>query len=503
MVLAAYARIADTRSQSKVPLTQFSDLGLSAPLLQALASIGHTVPTPIQAGAIPTLLSGHDLVGIAQTGTGKTAAFGLPMLQRLTASATPRRPSRPRALILAPTRELATQIADSLTKLSANLQGVRIAVVFGGVGYRPQVDGLRRGVDILVACPGRLLDLVEQKACDLSGVEILVLDEADRMFDMGFIVPIRKIVAMIPKQRQTLLFSATMPQEIASLAKAYLTDPKRVEVAPQATTVDRVEQQVIHVDHARKSTLLAHLLSDPKMDRAIVFTRTKHGANRVSERLEKQGIAASAIHGNKSQAAREKALAAFRAGDLRVLVATDLAARGIDVHAISHVVNYDLPNEPESYVHRIGRTARAGATGVAIAFCAPDERSMLKSIERMTRQLIPVVALPALPATPASHASPAGARDDDERRPHRQGRPPQRQGRSHGKSDGQGQRSGRSSGPSSKPGQRPQNHRPRSAGGGGSGSLGEVGFLRSASPPRGQDRLKRQRPAPSGRPFRF
>ena len=484
MDLAAYARIADTRSQSKVPLTQFSDLGLSAPLLQALASIGHTVPTPIQAGAIPSLLSGHDLVGIAQTGTGKTAAFGLPMLQRLTASATPRRPSRPRALILAPTRELATQIADSLTKLSANLQGVRIAVVFGGVGYRPQVDGLRRGVDILVACPGRLLDLVEQKACDLSGVEILVLDEADRMFDMGFIHPIRRIVALIPKQRQTLLFSATMPPEIANLTKAYLTDPKRVEVAPQATTVDRVEQQVIHVDHARKSTLLAHLLSDPKMDRAIVFTRTKHGANRVSERLEKQGIAASAIHGNKSQAAREKALAAFRAGDLRVLVATDLAARGIDVTAISHVVNYDLPNEPESYVHRIGRTARAGAAGVAIAFCAPDERSMLKSIERMTRQLIPVVALPNLPAAPAGHATPAGARDDEQRSP-RQGRP-HRQGRSNGKSDGYSQR-GRSSGPSSKAGQRPQSHRPRSAGGG-SGSIGDIGFLRSASPPRGQDR---------------
>ena len=443
------------------------------------------MPTPIQAGAIPSLLSGHDLVGIAQTGTGKTAAFGLPMLQRLTASATPRRPSRPRALILAPTRELATQIAESLTQLSANLQGVRIAVVFGGVGYRPQVDGLRRGVDILVACPGRLLDLVEQKACDLSGVEILVLDEADRMFDMGFIHPIRRIVAMIPKQRQTLLFSATMPPEIANLTKAYLTDPKRVEVAPQATTVDRVEQQVIHVDHARKSTLLAHLLSDPKMDRAIVFTRTKHGANRVSERLEKQGIAASAIHGNKSQAAREKALAAFRAGDLRVLVATDLAARGIDVTAISHVVNYDLPNEPESYVHRIGRTARAGASGVAIAFCAPDERSMLKSIERMTRQMIPVVALPNLPAPPAGHASPAGAREDE--RPSRQGRPPHRQGRSQGKSDSYGQR-GRSSGPSSKPAQRPHGNRPRpSSGGGGSGSLAEVSFLR-ASPPRGQDR---------------
>ena len=463
-------------------MTQFSDLGLSAPLLQALASIGHTVPTPIQAGAIPSLLSGHDLVGIAQTGTGKTAAFGLPMLQRLTASATQRRPSRPRALILAPTRELASQIAESLTQLARNLPGVRIAVVFGGVGYRPQVDGLRRGVDILVACPGRLLDLVEQKACDLSGVEILVLDEADRMFDMGFIVPIRRIVAMIPKQRQTLLFSATMPPEITNLTKAYLTDPKRVEVAPQATTVDRVEQQVIHVDHARKSTLLAHLLSDPKMDRAIVFTRTKHGANRVSERLEKQGIAASAIHGNKSQAAREKALAAFRAGDLRVLVATDLAARGIDVQAISHVINFDLPNEPESYVHRIGRTARAGAAGVAIAFCAPDERSMLKSIERMTRQLIPVVALPALPATPAGHSAPAGARDD-ERSP-RQGRP-YRQGRSQGKSEGQGQR-GRSSGPSSKPAQRPHSNRPRSSGGG-SGSLAGVSFLR-ASPPRGQDR---------------
>ena len=490
-------------------MTQFSDLGLSAPLLQALASIGHDIPTPIQSGAIPSLLTGRDLIGIAQTGTGKTAAFGLPMLQRLTATQVPRRPMRPRALILAPTRELATQIADSLKQLSQNLGSVRIAVVFGGVGYRPQTDALRRGVDILVACPGRLLDLIEQKTCDLSGIEILVLDEADRMFDMGFIHAIRRIVALVPKQRQTLMFSATMPAEIASLAKAYLTNPERVEVTPQATAVELIDQKVVHIDHPRKSALLAHLLGDAGMTRTIVFTRTKHGANRVAERLERQGITASAIHGNKSQTAREKALAGFRAGEVRVLVATDLAARGIDVQAISHVVNFDLPNEPESYVHRIGRTARAGAKGTAIAFCASDERSMLKAIERMTRQAIPVMALPTFAPIPAYQA-PAGEREDEKPR-HRQPRQQQhrqgqrnghgqgqgksygegqgrRNGNGHGqsqaKADGQGQRP-RSSQP--KPGASKPRHQAPQRHSGGGGSLGDISFLR-ASAPRGQDR---------------
>ncbi len=520
--LAAFARFADTCSLAKVPLTQFSDLGLSAPLLQALASIGHATPTPIQSGAIPSLLTGRDLIGIAQTGTGKTAAFGLPMLQRLAANPAKRLPRRPRALILAPTRELATQIGDSLKKLSQHLNGTRIAVVFGGVGYRPQVDALQKGVDILVACPGRLLDLVEQKACDLTGIEILVLDEADRMLDMGFIHSIRRIVALVPKQRQTLLFSATMPTEIAALTKAYLSNPDRVEVTPQATTVEKIDQKVVHIDHARKSALLAHLLGDAGMSRTIVFTRTKHGANRVAERLEKQGIAASAIHGNKSQTAREKALAGFRAGDLRVLVATDLAARGIDVQAISHVVNFDLPNEPESYVHRIGRTARAGASGTAIAFCAPDERSMLKAIERMTRQTIPVMALPEqLPVLPAYQA-PAGDRDDEQPRQHRQGRP-QRQGKRNGHAlhgqakhgnaprDGQPQQNGHrhaapkphrkgnsqgqsasghaANGHQSKRGgaHKPRHPAPQRSHGGGSGAgIGDVGFLRAAAP-RGQD----------------
>jgi ATP-dependent RNA helicase RhlE len=470
-------------------VTQFSDLGLAAPLLRALATIGHTTPTPIQSGAIPSLLDGRDLIGIAQTGTGKTAAFGLPMLQRLTATPAPRRPMRPRALILAPTRELASQISDSLKQLAQHLGGVRIAVVFGGVGYRPQTDALKRGVDILVACPGRLLDLVEQRACDLSGVEILVLDEADRMLDMGFIHAIRRIVAIVPKVRQTLLFSATMPAEIAGLAKAYLSNPERVEVTPQATTVEKIDQQVIHIDHARKSALLAHLLGDAGWSRTIVFTRTKHGANRVAERLEKQGIAASAIHGNKSQTAREKALAGFRAGDLRVLVATDLAARGIDVQAISHVVNFDLPNEPESYVHRIGRTARAGASGTAIAFCAPDERSMLKAIERTTRQAIPVLALPAF-AMPAGPQTPAGARDDD-----RRDRGPRRQPRNgHGKSHaqarsnshGKGHAKGHAQKPASQPKPAPRHHAPSRSHGGGGGSLSDIGFLRAS--PRGQDR---------------
>jgi ATP-dependent RNA helicase RhlE len=299
------------------------------------------------------------------------------------------------------------------------------------------------------------------------------------MFDMGFIHALRRIVALVPKQRQTELFSATMPAEIASLAKAYLTNPERVEVTPQATAVEIIDQRVIHVDHARKSSLLAHLLGDPGMTRTIVFTRTKHGANRVSERLEKQGVAASAIHGNKSQTAREKALAAFRAGDLRVLVATDLAARGIDVQAISHVVNFDLPNEPESYIHRIGRTARAGATGTAIAFCAPDERSMLKAIERMTRQLIPVTALPTLAPPPAGHYTPAGAREDEAPR-HRQSRSQQRPRNG----QNQGQRSKTSYASKSAPRHRSPS---RPISGGGSGSLAEIGFLRAA-PPRGQDR---------------
>jgi ATP-dependent RNA helicase RhlE len=450
-------------------LTQFTDLGLSAALLQALASIGHQAPTPIQARAIPHLLNRNDLIGIAQTGTGKTAAFGLPMLQRL-AEDGQRRPGRPRALILAPTRELATQIGDSLTALARNLKDMRIGVVFGGVGYRPQTDMLRRGLDILVACPGRLLDLMQQRACDLSAVEILVLDEADRMLDMGFIHDIRRIVAQVPKQRQTLLFSATMPREIADLAKAYLSDPKRVEVTPQATTVEKIEQRVIHVDHPRKPALLGHLLADPGMARAIVFTRTKHGANRVAERLEKQGIAAAAIHGNKSQSARERALVALRSGSTRVLVATDLAARGIDVAGITHVVNFDLPNEPESYVHRIGRTARAGASGAAIAFCAPDERSMLRAIERVTRQTIPVEPLPALAAAPGQPQ----ARADDRvyrERPQPQARPQRKAGKARGHA---------------KPQSRPHAPRRREAPSGGS-ALADLSFLR-ASPLRDRER---------------
>jgi len=466
-------------------LTQFSDLGLSAPLLQALASIGHTTPTPIQMGSIPDLLTGRDLIGIAQTGTGKTAAFGLPMLQRLTASAKAKQPGKPRALILAPTRELVTQIAESLTQLGRHLPGFRVSTAFGGVGHRPQIDALRRGVDVMIACPGRLLDLIEQRACDLSAVEILVLDEADRMLDMGFIQPIKKIVAMVPRQRQTLLFSATMPGEIASLSKAYLNDPKRVEVTPQATTVELIDQQVIFVDHARKPALLAVLLANPAMTRTIVFTRTKHGANRVAERLDRQNISSAAIHGNKSQGARERALADFREGSVRVLVATDLAARGIDVAGITHVVNFDLPHEPESYVHRIGRTARAGASGAAIAFCAGDERSMLKAIERMTRQPVQIVPMPLLPTPTAADLAPI-PRHVDERSS--RSRSPGRNGSGgKGRSQGGGNGRGASAPPAhgAKPPQRGGQRRP-SLGGSGGGNIGEVGFLRSAAP-RSQD----------------
>jgi ATP-dependent RNA helicase RhlE len=366
---------------------KFADLRLVEPLLRAVATEGYTVATPIQIKAIPPVLEGHDLMGCAQTGTGKTAAFALPILQRL--SATRPAAKRIRCLVLCPTRELASQIGDSFTAYGRNLL-LRSTVIFGGVNQNPQVRALRAGVDILVATPGRLLDLMNQGFIDLRGIEILVLDEADRMLDMGFIRDIRKIIAKLPASRQTLLFSATIPPEIQELASSLLRDPVTVRVTPVATTADRIDESVYFVEKRNKPQLLAHLVETLPMMRAIVFTRTKHGADKVVRHLNKCGIRADAIHGNKSQNNRERALENFRCEKTPVLVATDIASRGIDVDGITHVVNYDLSHEPETYIHRIGRTARAGASGSAVAFCDREEVSSLRAIERLLRRPIPV-----------------------------------------------------------------------------------------------------------------
>jgi ATP-dependent RNA helicase RhlE len=369
-------------------LTKFTDLGLDQALLKALATEGYTTPTPIQAEAIPGVMAGRDLLGIAQTGTGKTAAFALPILHRLAARRRPATRERCRVLVLAPTRELASQIAESFRSYGRHL-GFSVAVVFGGVPHRPQTQALERGVDILVATPGRLLDHMGEGNIALSAVETLVLDEADQMLDLGFLVPIRRIVRHLPQRRQSLFFSATMPSEIGKLAGELLTDPLKVSVAPAATTVERVSQRVILVERSRKVAMLAELFSDPAMSRTLVFTRTKRGADRVARRLEMLGVKVAAIHGNKSQRQREAALAGFKASRIRALVATDIAARGIDVDQVTHVVNFELPNMPESYVHRIGRTARAGAEGIAISLCDGEEQAYLRDIERLTRQRIP------------------------------------------------------------------------------------------------------------------
>ncbi len=370
--------------------SSFAELALIEPIRRALSLENYQRPTPIQAAAIPPLLAGRDLCGIAQTGTGKTAAVALPMLQRLAAEATPRRRFSPRALVLAPTRELAIQIGESFRAYGRFLS-LRHAVIFGGVGQQPQVAALAAGVDILIATPGRLIDLMEQGRVRLDGVSIFVLDEADRMLDIGFIRPIRRIIAALPSARQSVCFSATMPPEVAKLCNDILRDPTRVEVTPAASTVERIDQRVFFVDTPDKRRLLASLLRDRTVTRALVFTRTKHGANRVAEQLSRGGVRADAIHGNKSQNARQRAIAGFRDGRLRVLVATDIAARGIDIDGISHVINYELPNVPETYVHRIGRTARAGAAGTAISFCDRAERGSLRDIERLTRRSLTVV----------------------------------------------------------------------------------------------------------------
>jgi ATP-dependent RNA helicase RhlE len=368
----------------------FDALGIAPALLKAVAASGYTTPTPIQVQAIPHVLAGKDLLGIAQTGTGKTAAFALPILQRLAANRRAPAPGSCRALVLAPTRELASQIAESFRKYGANV-GLRVTLMFGGVPKGKQARAMAGGVDVLVACPGRLLDHMGDRAVRLDQTEILVLDEADHMLDLGFIVPIRKITAQLPKQRQTLFFSATMPGEIDKLARELLRDPVKVAVTPVATTAEKVEQKVFFVATSHKRALLTDLLRDRKATRSLVFTRTKHGADKVVKHLEESGLPAAAIHGNKSQGQRERALAGFRNGQTPILVATDIAARGIDVDGVSHVINFDLPNVPESYVHRIGRTARAGKGGTAISFCDASERPFLRDIEKLIRVRLPVV----------------------------------------------------------------------------------------------------------------
>jgi superfamily II DNA/RNA helicase len=370
-------------------LTSFNDFALNDAITRALTEEKYLTPTPIQAQTIPTVMSGRDVIGIAQTGTGKTAAFALPILHRLAAS--PRPPVRKscRVLVLSPTRELSGQILDSFRTYGRHLRP-KTALAIGGVSMGAQVRALLNGVDVLVATPGRLLDLVQTNALRLGEVECLVLDEADRMLDMGFINDIRKIVAKLPRERQTLMFSATMPRAIAELAAQMLRDPVKVSVAPAASTVELVEQRVILVDRSTKAAALVDVLSQETIDRALIFTRTKHGADKVVRGLIRAGFGAEAIHGNKSQNQRERVLAAFRKGEVRTLVATDIAARGIDVDGISHVVNFDLPNVPETYVHRIGRTARAGATGIAISFCDNEELAFLRDIEKLIRIAIPV-----------------------------------------------------------------------------------------------------------------
>jgi len=368
----------------------FEDLKLSEPLLRAVRAEGYATPTPIQQQAIPHALQGRDVLGCAQTGTGKTAAFALPILQRLSAVRPPAVARPIRCLILTPTRELATQIGDAFGTYGRHT-GLTCAVIFGGVGQGEQERTLKRGVDVLVATPGRLLDLMGQGLVSYRALEVLVLDEADRMLDMGFIHDVKRILAILPKQRQTLFFSATMPPDIQRLADNILVKPVRVEVTPVATTAETVEQRVYLVEREAKRSLLVELLADVAIKRALVFTRTKNGANRVAKHLNGARIFAEAIHGNKSQNARERALDAFKSGEARVLVATDIAARGIDIDGVTHVINFDLPNVPESYVHRIGRTGRAGASGIALSFCDSEERAYLKDIERTIRRSIPVV----------------------------------------------------------------------------------------------------------------
>ena len=385
----------------------FDTLGLSAELLRAISEQGYNEPTPVQRKAIPVVLDGKDVLAGAQTGTGKTAGFTLPLLQRLNDNPVGKGRRPVRALVLTPTRELAAQVGDSVKTYGRHLP-LRSAVIFGGVKINPQIDKLRRGVDILVATPGRLLDHVSQRTVDLSQVEILVLDEADRMLDMGFIHDIRKVMALLPDKnaRQTLLFSATFSNEIKQLANRLLNSPELIEVARRNTTAERIEQRIHPVDKQRKRELLSHMIGAGNWRQVLVFTRTKHGANRLAQQLEKDGLSASAIHGNKSQGARTRALAGFKSGNVRVLVATDIAARGLDIDQLPHVVNYELPNVPEDYVHRIGRTGRAGNEGEAISLVCVDEHKLLRDIERLLKRELPKVVLEGYEPDPSIRAEP-------------------------------------------------------------------------------------------------
>jgi ATP-dependent RNA helicase RhlE len=387
----------------------FADLGLKPELLRAVAEKGYTVPTPIQLAAIPAVLAGGDVLAGAQTGTGKTAAFVLPILQNLSAQAASTR--APRALVLTPTRELAAQVAESAETYGRYVQ-VRTVAIFGGVSERPQIETLRSGCDLIVATPGRLLDLAQQRLLDLSQVRCCVLDEADRMLDMGFIHAIRQILKLLPRERQNLMFSATYSEDMRELASRFLKNPLTIEVAARNAAAERVEQHVYRVPKDHKRHLLAHLIDDGNWQQVLVFTRTKHGANRLTQQLEGSGIRAAAIHGNKSQAARVRALADFKDNRITALVATEVAARGLDIKELPHVVNYELPNVPEDYVHRIGRTARAGGSGTAVSLVSPDETMQLRDIERLLKRSLPVAALPAYPvnaAQPLSNAAPARA----------------------------------------------------------------------------------------------
>jgi ATP-dependent RNA helicase RhlE len=461
----------------RVFMTQFSDLGLSQPVLQALDLKGYSTPTPIQAQAIPPVLSGRDLLGIAQTGTGKTAAFMLPSIDRLR-DADKQTPFKScRMLVLAPTRELAGQIAQSAKDYGA-LAGLKVHSIVGGTSVNKDRNKLHRGTDILVATPGRLLDLIDQKAFNLNGVEVLVLDEADQMLDLGFIHALRKIHQLAPKERQTLFFSATMPKQIKELVGAYCKDPVQVSVTPESTTAERIEQYLFMVQQDEKQSLLELILSGRhqvpgKIERVLIFARTKHGCDRVVKKLAQTGIQANAIHGNKSQPQRERALDEFKRAKTPVLIATDVAARGIDIPGVSHVINYELPNVPEQYVHRIGRTARAGADGIAIAFCAEDERSYLKDIRKTTdaeferlplpdnfRAVVEGVG-PTKPAPKQQRMARPRVTPTGDAAKQRKAKHPARKGRPQG-SGGQGQGSGQSGGN--------RNRRRRSGGGGGGGA---------------------------------
>ncbi len=472
----------------------FAELGLSDAIVRAVTENGYTQPTPIQAQAIPAVLKGGDLMAGAQTGTGKTAGFTLPVLQRL--SGGPRPAARAvRALVLTPTRELAAQVEESVRTYGKYLK-LSSAVIFGGVNINPQIQKLERGIDILVATPGRLLDLLQQGAVDLKRVEILVLDEADRMLDMGFIRDIRRVLAALPPQRQNLLFSATFSDEIKALADGLLNNPAMIEVARRNSTVEVIAQKIYPVDRDKKHLLLTHLIKERNWFQVLVFTRTKHGANKLVEQLGKAGISAMAIHGNKSQAARTRALSEFKSAELQVLVATDIAARGIDIDQLPHVVNYDLPNVPEDYVHRIGRTGRAGATGEAVSLVCVDEKSLLRDIERFIKREVPTEVIAGFEPDPNARPQPIQLRSQ-EHRSGSGGRPGQRSGGQR-REQGQGQpRNGQ---------QTQQRHRSGGSGSSGSTTSGNAGAGRSAqgarqqpqNAPRNSGNSGSRSPAPRG-----